>query len=126
MRRTITIGKALVGTVLAGILAPLTGAAAHASLDHANPSVGSTVQGSPGEVKVWFSEAVEPAFSTLRVVDEAGASVDRGDKAVDPGDRTLIKVSLQPLAPGKYKVLWRVRSVDSDTTVGSFSFSVAP
>ena len=126
MRRTITIGTALVGTVLAGILAPLTSAFAHASLDHASPAVGSTVHGSPAEVKVWFSEALDPASTTLRVVDQAGASVDQGDKAVDPVDRTLLKVSLRPLAPGKYKVLWRVRSVDSDTTVGSFTFSVAP
>jgi methionine-rich copper-binding protein CopC len=125
MRRAITKRTALVGIVLAGILAPLTGAA-HALLDHANPSVGSTVRGSPGEVKLWFTEALEPAFSTLRVVDGAGAQVDQGNKAVDPADRTVLKVSLRPLSPGSYKVFWRVLSVDTHTTEGSFSFSVVP
>ena len=125
MRRMITTGTALVGTLLAGILAPLSGAAAHASLDHADPRVGSTVRGSPAEVRVWFSEAVEPA-STLRVVDQGGASADQGNTAVDPGDRALLKVSLRPLSPGTYKVLWRALTADGATTVGSFGFTVAP
>jgi len=125
MRRTITKGTALVGTLLAGILAPLAGAAAHASLDHADPRVGSTVKGSPAEVRVWFSEVVEPA-SVLRVLDQAGAPADQGNTAVDPGDRALLKVSLRPLAPGSYKVLWRATTADGATTVGSFGFTVAP
>ena len=125
MRRTIATGAALVGTLLAGILAPLAGAAAHASLDHADPRVGSTVKGSPAEVRVWFSEAVEPA-SILRVVDQGGASADQGNTALDPGDHTLVKVSLRPLSPGTYKVLWRATTADGATTVGSFGFTVAP
>lgn len=126
MRRVIATGTVLLGTVIAGALAPLTGAVAHAFLDHAAPSVGSTVRGSPSEVRIWFTEALEPAFSTLRVVDQSGAQVDQGNKTVDTGDRTLLKVSLRTLAPGSYKVVWRVLSVDAHTTEGSFSFSVAP
>ena len=126
MRRASATGTALAGAVLAGALIPVAEAPAHAFLDHANPSVGSTVRGSPAEVRVWFTQALEPAFSTLRVVDRGGAQVDQGNKAVDPADRTLLKVSLRPLAPGSYKVLWRVLSVDTHTTEGSFTFSVAP
>jgi methionine-rich copper-binding protein CopC len=126
MRRTIVTGTALLGAVLAGALVPLAGALAHAFLDHANPSVGSTVRGSPAEVKLWFTQELEPAFSTLRVADQGGVQVDQGNKAVDPSDRTLLKVSLRPLTPGSYKVVWRVLSVDTHTTEGSFSFSVAP
>jgi methionine-rich copper-binding protein CopC len=125
MRRSITTGTALVGTLLAGILAPLAGAAAHASLDHADPRVGSTVKSSPAEVRVWFSEAAEPA-SVLRVLDQGGAPVDQGNTAVDPGDHTLVKVSLRPLSPGSSKVLWRAATADGATTVGSFRFTVAP
>ena len=125
MRRSITTGTALVGTLLAGILAPLSGAAAHASLDHADPRVGSTVKASPAEVRVWFSEAVEPA-SVLRVLDQVGAPADQGNTGVDPGDHTLVKVSLRPLlSPGTYKVLWRASTADGATTVGSFGFTVA-
>ena len=77
MRRTTARGMALAGIVLASTLAPVAGAGAHAFLDHAVPLVGSTVRGSPGEVRVWFTEALEPAFSSLRVVDQNGAQVDR-------------------------------------------------
>ena len=127
MRRTISTGAVFLGSVavVVGALIPSDGAIAHAFLDHAAPSVGSTVRGSPAEVRVWFTQALEPAFSTLRVVDRGGAQVDQGNNAVDAGERTLLKVGLRPLAPGSYKVFWRVLSVDAHTTEGSFSFSVS-
>ena len=117
---------AVLASVVLGALVPSTGALAHAFLDHAAPSVGSTVRGPPAEVRIWFTQDLEAAFSTLRVVDQGGAQVDRGNKTVDPADRTLLKVSLRPLAPGTYTVFWRALSVDTHTTEGRFSFSVSP
>jgi methionine-rich copper-binding protein CopC len=111
---------------LAGTLLSSAGALAHAFLDHAVPLVGSTVRGSPSEVTVWFTQELEPAFSSLRVVDQNGAQVDKRNFAVDPGDRTIMKVSLPNLPPGKYKVLWHALSVDTHTTDGTFSFEVVP
>ena len=99
---------------------------AHAFLDHANPAVGSTVRGSPGEVKVWFTQELEAAFSNLRVVDQNGAPVDRQNSALDPSDRTVMKASLPNLPPGKYKVFWHALSVDTHTTEGTFTFEVVP
>ena len=126
MRRTTVIGMALVGIVLASTLALVAGADAHAFLDRAVPLVGSTVHGSPGEVRVWFTEALEPAFSNLRVVDQNGAQVDKQNNAIDPGDRAVMKVSLPSLPPGRYKVFWHALSVDTHTTEGSFNFEVVP
>ncbi len=103
-----------------------SGAFAHAFLDHANPAVGSTVRGSPGEVKVWFTQELEAAFSHLRVVDQNGAPVDRQNSALDPSDRTVMKASLPNLPPGRYKVLWHALSVDTHTTEGTFTFEVVP
>lgn len=102
------------------------GASAHAFLDHAIPSVGSMVHGSPGEVKAWFTQKLEPAFSNLRVVDQSGGQVNRQNSAVDPSDRTLMKVSLPNLPSGKYTVFWHALSVDTHTTEGTFTFEVAP
>ena len=106
------------------VLSP--GAFAHAFLDHAIPLVGSTVRGSPGEVQVWFTQELEPAFSNLRVVDRNGTPVDRQNSAIDPSDRTVMRVSLPNLPPGKYKVFWHALSVDTHTTEGTFSFEVVP
>ncbi len=100
------------------------GASAHAFLDRADPAVGSAVTVSPKEVRLWFTEELESAFSTLHVVDGAGHTVDGGDGRVDASDPTLLRVSLRALPPGTYRVIWRVLSVDSHTTEGDFTFDV--
>ena len=113
-----------VATLAAVVFA--TQALAHAFLDHAAPAVGSTVHGPPAGVKLWFTQELEPAFSTVRVLDQSGGQVDRMDKEIDRSDRTLLKVSLPPLAPGTYRVVWRVLSVDTHVSEGDFTFEVAP
>jgi methionine-rich copper-binding protein CopC len=99
---------------------------AHAFLDHAEPAVGSTVHASPIAVKIWFTERVEPALCKLQVYDQSGREVDKRDQAGGAGDQALLMVSLPPLKPGKYKVVWRVVSVDTHVTNGDFEFVVSP
>jgi hypothetical protein len=101
-------------------------ASAHAFLDHAAPAVGSTVHGSPSSIKLWFTQPLEPAFTTIKVLDQAGKQVDNGDKAVDAADDTLLRISLPQLPPGTYRVVWRALSVDTHVTEGAFTFDVAP
>ena len=96
----------------------------HAFLERAEPRVGSTVKSPPSQVRVWFTEAIEPAFSTLEVVNERGERVDRGPAQVDAASRALLLVPLKPLGPGTYRVRWRVLSVDTHVTEGDFTFRV--
>ena len=112
--------------VLSAALACSPDTFAHAFLDHAAPAVGSTVRGPPAEVRLWFTQELEPAFSTLRVFDASGKQVDRQDRQVESGDRTLLRVSLPQLRPGTYRVVWRVLSVDTHVTEGDYSFEIAP
>lgn len=102
-----------------------TAAWAHAFLDHASPAVGATVA-APRQVSIWFTEQVEPAFSTIAVTNAAGERVDNSDTHLDQADAKLLRVSLKPLAVGTYKVSWRVVSVDTHRTHGDFSFTVTP
>lgn len=120
MRTAIFIVVAFVG------LASAPQAFAHAFLDRAAPAVGSTVHGPPVEVRLRFTQELEPAFSTVRVLDKNGKQVDRMDKHVDRGDAAVLKVSLPPLTPGTYRVVWRVLSIDTHVTEGDFTFEVAP
>ena len=100
-------------------------AGAHAFLDHAQPRVGARVAVSPREVRLWFSEKLEPAFSRLTLVDAAGHPVAAGPARVDSADpRQLVLVLARPLPPGRYKVLWRAVSTDTHATQGSFEFQV--
>jgi methionine-rich copper-binding protein CopC len=109
------------------LLAAGAGAArAHAFLSHASPAVGSTVQGSPSLLELWFSEGVEPAFSKVSVLDGAGQPVAAGPLKADPADKAHLTLSLPTLAPGSYSVSWQAVSVDTHRTTGTFKFTVAP
>jgi methionine-rich copper-binding protein CopC len=112
--------------VLALILSGAAGVETHSFLDRADPRAGSTVKVAPAQVRLWFTESLEPAFSAAQVLNEAGQRVDRADSQVDSSDPALLRVSLPPLTPGTYKVFWRVLSVDSHVTEGDFTFRVAP
>ena len=110
--------------VLSALLAVALGAPAaqaHAHLDHASPLAGSTVSPAPSEVSLFFTQNLEPAFSTAVVTDSTGADVGQG-KAQVSGN--TMRVALKPLGPGTYKVNWHALSVDTHTTEGAFTFNV--
>lgn len=101
-------------------------ASAHAFLDHADPRVGAKVGTAPADVRIWFTQAVEPAFSRIQVFDSAGKQVDKDNTHVAPKDRQELIVSLPQLPPGTYRVKWHVISVDTHPTQGDFRFVVKP
>jgi copper resistance protein C len=108
------------------VLGVAAAAGAHAFLERADPRVGSTIRTPPTEVRLWFTERLEAAFSTVTVTNAAGQAVDTGDGRVDPAAPKQLRVSLPPLPAGTYTVLWRVLSVDTHVTEGTFHFTVAP
>src|SRR5437016_14561749 len=97
---------------------------AHAFLKDANPGVGSTMQRSPSEVRIRFTENIEPTVSSIQVFDASGKEVDKRDRHLDHSDHALLHVSLPLLRAGIYKVVWRVVSVDTHVTNGNFTFRV--
>jgi methionine-rich copper-binding protein CopC len=99
-------------------------ASAHAFLDHASPAVGSSASAAPTAVTLWFTQDLEPAFSTVTVTDKAGQRVDLDNAQVPPGQPAELQVGLKKLPPGTYKVQWRVVSVDTHKTEGHFTFDV--
>jgi methionine-rich copper-binding protein CopC len=105
------------------LLLPLVSgkAVAHALLDHAEPRVGNKVSAAPQEVTLWFTQKLEPAFSSITVTNAAGQRVDAGKTRVSGNQ---MSVSLRSGGTGTYRVIWRVLSVDSHTTNGSFTFQV--
>ena len=85
---------------------------------------GGQVKAAPSQIKLWFTGALEQAYSRVEVLDAAGKRMDLGDGAVDGANRALLRVSVPALPPGNYRVVWRVVSVDSHVTEGQFSFTV--
>jgi methionine-rich copper-binding protein CopC len=117
MRRTIAL-------LLFSVLAGAAGLEAHAFLQQAEPGVGSTLQTSPNEIRIRFSEKIEPAFSNIQVFAASGKKVDKHDAHLDRSDPALLRVSLPQLEAGTYKVVWRVVSIDTHVTEGNFSFHI--
>jgi methionine-rich copper-binding protein CopC len=114
----------LLAALAAGLIQ--TTAAAHAFLDHASPRVGSEVTKPPTEVHLWLTQEIEPAFSAIQVFDPAGREIDNKDSHVDSGNKAELIVSLQPIGPGTYKVVWHVVSIDTHRTKGDFKFTIKP
>jgi hypothetical protein len=97
---------------------------AHAQLQRTSPLVGSTVASAPSEVRLWFTQALEPKFTTAQLRSGSGAVLASG--AVDTADPKQIVIRVHALPAGNYKVFWKVLSVDSHHTEGSFGFEVKP
>ncbi|MDR3537351.1 MAG: copper homeostasis periplasmic binding protein CopC [Acetobacteraceae bacterium] len=96
---------------------------AHAFLDRSSPAVGSSIQAAPAALSLRFTEAVEPRFSSIALLDAQGTAVTTGPaRAADDG--LSLVVPLPPLRPGTYTVIWHVTSVDTHKTEGRFSFTV--
>jgi hypothetical protein len=104
------------------LLALTTAALAHASLERSEPAVGQTVTSAPSEVRLWFTQKLEPSFSKVSVTDASGARVDTGSPDISGAE---ITVSLRTLLPGAYQVKWHAVSPDTHAKDGSFTFTIA-
>jgi copper resistance protein C len=116
--------KLLISTSLACSLAA-TAAFAHAFLDHGIPSVGGTVHGPVSELRLWYTQGVVVAFSAFTVTGPGGA-VPASKPVNNPSNQQEVIVRLgRPLGAGTYTVSWKVLSVDTHTTTGTFRFTVS-
>lgn len=115
MRMLTILASLLVAALAAG------GAQAHAYLDHASPQVGGTVQSPPSELTLWFTQSLEPAFSTVQVTGPNGDRIDQ-DKPQVTGN--TMRVTIKAAGAGTYHVNWHALSVDTHTTQGSYTFHV--
>ena len=98
----------------------------HAFLNEAAPIVGGTVPTSPKEIRLTFTEAIEPRFSGIDVTTGDGQAVPTRPAVVDPGNDKQLVLMVPPLTPGRYRVHWHVVSVDTHPTEGEYSFTVEP
>ena len=111
---------------LAVLLALAPGIAeAHANLAESDPAPNSALTSAPEQVRIRFTEPLEPLFSHIEIFDSFGTRVDRDDSRVDRSNLLVMTVSLDPLPDGVYTVAWKnVSSVDGHRVRGAFFFSV--
>jgi methionine-rich copper-binding protein CopC len=104
----------------------IVSAEAHAFLSQAAPPVGGVVSVSPREIRLTFTEGIEPAFSRIELGTADGQPISTGTATVDRRDSAQLVLPLPPLAPGRYRVRWHVVSMDTHPTEGDYVFEIRP
>ena len=117
---------ALVLVTAAAALAAPAAAWAHAALLSTSPSASVVVNVPPADVRLTYSEAVEPRFAIVSVTDAAGRNQTSGPPRRSATNPDTLVVPLDHLAEGWYLVFWRVISVDGHPVRGAFTFAVGP
>jgi methionine-rich copper-binding protein CopC len=115
-----TVGN---GGLSALLLATAQLAFAHAHPTQQTPAPDATVE-APHEVDLDFTEGLEPAFSTLIVIDAAGKQVNSAKSAVDVNNKKHMSVALGDLKAGTYQVEWTAVANDGHRTQGHYLFNV--
>jgi copper transport protein len=111
--------------LLITLLAAALTAQAHANLVRSQPAANTTIDDAPVEIRLWFSEAVEPSYSRITLRDTEGETVATSPAYIDADDPRQLILEPRELPEGLYTVAWRVVSaVDGHPTQGSFVFGV--
>ena len=113
------------GVVAAGILllALASSARAHSLLLESAPAADALLAAPPPEISLRFNNRIEKKLSTIRLLDERGGVRPLAMLADGPADR--LTATVPSLAPGAWRVEWRVLSTDGHVVSGRFSFRVA-
>lgn len=112
--------------VLAAALAAPAAAWGHAALLKTSPAASAEVDASPPQVRLAYSEAVEPRFAIVSVTNAAADQEVDGAVRRSPTNPNQLVVPLKHVPEGWYLVFWRVISVDGHPVRGAFTFKVGP
>ena len=109
------------------VLLTVSGAALHNHLVKSEPGVGAVLEQSPTEIRLWFAEKPEVAFTSVTLMkgDSTRIATIRGVRT-DDSMAVAIPLPAPPLAPGDYLVGWRTASRDGHAVRGTFGFTISP
>ncbi len=97
---------------------------AHAQLVKAEPARRAALDKAPTQVRLWFNEEIEGAYTSLSVLGANKKPVTDAKPKVVPDDPKSVVLPLPDLKPGKYTVKFRVLSVDGHIVDESFNYKV--
>ncbi len=105
-------------------MAPLS-VFAHAAPVEQAPVPSEQLVTAPSEIRIRFSERVEPGASRITVKDEKGAILNEGKAEIDPSNPHILSISLKKAELGTFFVTWSVvSSDDGHFTKGSYAYFV--
>lgn len=116
--------RLVVFAAIAALLLEPVAAWAHAKLVKSEPAQRAVLSQPPSQLRLWFNERLEPAFSIATVLDASGNPVTSTQAAVSNTDPKLLVLPLPRLAKGAYTVQFQVLSVDGHTVKSGFRFEI--
>jgi len=97
----------------------------HATLLSSEPAAKSSLTTSPTRIRLVFSEEIEPSLGRIRLVGPGGRVIALKSSGDPRNVSALVAPITSPLAPGVYRVEWRIVSEDGHPIDGDYSFSLA-
>lgn len=104
--------------------AATSSAFAHAKLQSSDPQSGSTLDAAPKQVRLKFNEALEPAFSKIKVTGPQNNEIPVAATTVDKADPTVMTAPLPALSSGEYHIQWSTMTHDGHKAKGEVTFKV--
>lgn len=108
----------LLACVLAG------SALAHPTIAGSTPRNGESLVSAPREMRITFTEPIEAAYTSVKLVDSIGNDVGSERTRADPADPKSVVVGLPTLSAGAYRARWSVLGRDGHRIKGELMFSV--
>jgi methionine-rich copper-binding protein CopC len=119
-----SIKRFLAVTTFAFASAAASSAYAHAKLQSSDPPAGSTLETAPKQVRLKFNEALEPAFSKIRITGPQSKEIPVAATTVDKADSTVMSAALPALSSGEYHIHWTTMTHDGHKVKGELTFKV--
>ena len=99
-------------------------AQAHAKVETAEPKADSELSHPPKEIRLHFSDTLEPAFTKIVLLDAKNVVVKLPKAVVDKADSKTVSAQLPVLRAGQYLVRWSTMTRDSHKVKGEYRFKV--
>ncbi len=104
---------------------PVGIAEGHAFLERSDPAANAVVPEVPREVRMWFTEPLEAAYSRAELFDAQGQRLATEPSHIGTDPKELVLPLPPDLPRGTYTVQWRnVSAADGHPEVGFFSFTI--
>ena len=107
-----------IGSLCAGV------AQAHATIAIAEPKADSELSAAPKDIRLHFTDTLEPAFSKIVLLDAKGAGVKLSKTVVGKADAKTMSAQLPVLSAGLYQVRWTIMTRDGHKVKGEYRFKV--
>lgn len=99
-------------------------AQAHAKIAIAEPKADSELSVAPKEVRLHFTDTLEPAFSKIVLLDAKNAPIKLPKTVVGKADAKTMSAQLPVLGAGQYQVRWTIMTRDGHKVKGEYRFKV--